>query len=84
MKLFCTDTARCLAQSHVEIPSVLLLSKAIVLHFIYLIQENHLEMAPTLVVALVDILNSFLSCCGSAIQKLELISNQKNCYCTNE
>ncbi len=41
MKLVCTDLARCLAQSHVEIPSVLMLSKAIILHVISLVQEQH-------------------------------------------
>lgn len=75
MKLFCIDAARCLSQSHVEIPSVLMLSKAIILHFIYLIQEDNLEISLTLTLALVDVLKSYLSCCISAIQKLDLISN---------
>ena len=75
MKIFCNDIARCLAQSHIEIPSVLLISKVIVLHFIYLIQENHLEIAPNFSVALIDSLNCFMSCYSSALQKLDLISS---------
>ena len=64
MKLLCTDLARSLAQSHVEIPAALMLSKAITLHLIYLVQEKHSEMVPSLTVFLVDLLNGFLSCCG--------------------
>ena len=61
-----------------------MLSKAITLHLIYLVQEKHSEMVPSLTVFLVDLLNGFLSCCGQALQKLDIIAKQKGCYCAED